>query len=173
MKRISFITPELRRLDGLEMDVLALFHFSEKRPLSGIASLVDWRFHGYISKLIIDGFLTGDEEETLLIPANRRLSQKYLLVFGVGPRLEFGKREFTDGLQRMFQTTKNLLLNTIVVALPGRPENVTSAPHAMEWFLSCYEEQSDTPDISIVEPTGAQKAILPIAERWRLRQLVP
>lgn len=173
LKRISFITSDLKRLDNISADVIALFHFSERRPLRGITSLVDWRLHGHLSKLIIDGFLTGSTEETLLMPTGGRLNQRYLLVFGIGPRVEFGKRACTTVVERMFRVVEGVSQGNIVLSLPGRVEDALEAPEAMEWLLSCYEDVPQAPDLYIIEPTEIQKAIVPIAERWRLRQLVP
>jgi hypothetical protein len=167
------MSSELKRLDTARADVLALFHFSEKKPLQGIASLVDWRFHGHLSNLIIDGFLTGDTEETLLMPTGGRLGQNCLLVFGIGSRGEFGKRRYIAALRRMFRVVHNLGLDDIVLTLPGRIEETCTPTEAMEWLLSCYEEQSEMPNISILEPVDTQKTMMPLAERWRLKQLVP
>ena len=107
------------------------------------------------------------------MPTGGRLGQSCLLVFGLGSQVEFSKRAFHSALRQMFEVVRNLSLGNIVLALPGRIEEACNPPEAMEWLLSCYEEQSEPPDISILEPSDAQKAMLPIAERWRLKQLVP
>jgi virulence-associated protein VagC len=133
--------------------VLALFRFKEMRPLAGISSLVDWRLHGHLSRLIIDGFFKGDAEESLLIPLGRRLPQEYLLVVGLGDRAGFTEKSFDSCLKKLFDTARGVNRSEIAVALPGRPER------------EC--------DTLLIEPVEAQKVIIPVVERWRLRQLVP
>ena len=54
-----------------------------------------------------------------------------------------------------------------------RVEEACTSTEAIGWFLSCYEAYGDTQNIQIIEPTGSQKAMLPLLERWRLKQLVP
>jgi hypothetical protein len=143
------------------------------KPLRGIASLVDWRLYGHLSKLIIHGFLKGEAEESLLMPLGRLLPQQYLLVFGLGERAEFCRESFLENAQRTFETVHKLGHRDVVLTLPGRVEEACSSSESIEWFLSCYEEHGDGQNIQIVEPTGSQKAMLPLVERWRLKQLVP
>jgi hypothetical protein len=150
-----------------------LYRFAEMKPLRGMASLVDWRLYGHLSKLVINGFLTGEAEESLLMPLGRLLPQQYLLVFGLGERAEFSKESFLKGAKRTFETIRKLGHRDVVLALPGRVEEACTASDSIAWFLSCYEEHGDAQNIQIIEPTGSQKAMLPLVERWRLRQLVP
>ncbi len=173
MKRISFIAPDLKRIESGPEKVLALFRFSEMKPLSGIASLLDWRLYGHLSRLIINGFLVSEAEETLLMPLSSRLSQEYLLVFGLGTRSEFSEATYRGVMKRMYLTVREIDRENIVLSLPGRIERECDTTQAMDWFLEGYEEDGDGQDISIIEPPEAQKAMLPILERWRLKQLVP
>jgi hypothetical protein len=170
---ITFITPELRRLENVSARVLVLYRFAELKPLRGMASLVDWRLYGHLSKLVINRFLTGDAEESLLMPLGRLLPQQYLLIFGLGERAAFTRESFEKDAKRTFETIHKLGHRDLVLALPGRVEDVCSASDAIAWFLACYEEFGDAQNIQIIEPTGSQKAMLPLVERWRLKQLVP
>lgn len=173
MGKISFIQPDLKCLEDLPEATLVLFRFAEMEPLSGIVSLVDWRLYGHLSNLIINGFLSGDREETLLMPLGRHLPQEYLLLFGLGERSLFGEREFLREARRAFDAVRGLNREHMVLALPGRVEGECDTAEAIEWFLSCYEEHGGGQDIHIIEPVGAQKAMTPVVERWRLKQLVP
>ncbi|MCP4680660.1 MAG: hypothetical protein GY854_35290 [Deltaproteobacteria bacterium] len=173
MKSISFIAPELKRLEGVPATILVVFRFAEMRPLRGISSLVDWRLCGHLSRLVIDGFLTGAVEESLLMPLGGRLPQEYLLVLGIGERERFNEEAFHLGMKRMFKTIRGLNRVDIVVALPGRPEGACETTDAVDWFLSSFREHGCEQDIRILETTGAQKTMAPAVERWRLRQLVP
>jgi hypothetical protein len=173
LKSIFFITPELKHLDRTRAGVLALFRFKEMRPLAGISSLVDWRLHGHLSRLIIDGFFKGDAEESLLIPLGRRLPQEYLLVVGLGDRAGFTEKSFDSCLKKLFDTARGVNRSEIAVALPGRPERECDTLLAIDRFLKIYEEDGDGLEFRIIEPVEAQKVIIPVVERWRLRQLVP
>lgn len=173
MRRISFIAPELKRLDQAKESTLAFFRFAEQHPLAGLASLIDWRVYGHLSRLVVEGFLRGDPSESLLMPLGRHLFQEVLLVFGLGDRELFDQGVFLRGIKKLFDTMTALNRNDLVLVLPGRNEQVCETTQAMEWFLDAYEEHGNGRDIQIAEPLPAQKLMLPVLERWRLRQLVP
>ena len=136
-------------------------------------SLVDWRLYGHLSKRIIRNFLPGDQSESLLMPLGRLLPQQYLVVLGLGERAEFDKAVFFNSMQRTFKTIHKLDHRDLVLALPGRTEKACRSRESIEWFLSCYEEYGNAQNVQIIEPTSSQKAMLPVLERWRLKQLVP
>ena len=173
MAAITFIAPDLRRLENVSARVLALYRFSDMKPMQGVSSLVDWRLYGHLSRMVINGFFLGEVGESLLMPLGRHLPQEYLLLFGLGSRENFCEKVFCEDTLRTFETVRDLGSRNVVLALPGRVENECHSDDAMEWFLECYQEHGDDQDIQIIEPMGAQKAMVPVMERWRLKQLVP
>ena len=92
------------------------------KPLQGMASHVDWRLYGHLSKLVINGFLKGEAEESLLMPLGRLLPQQYLLVIGLGERAGFTKTSFFSSTKRTFETIHKLGHRDMVLTLPGRVE---------------------------------------------------
>ena len=48
------------RITKIEDKVIVAGFFSDVRPLKGLAGEIDWLFNGQISKLILDGKLTGE-----------------------------------------------------------------------------------------------------------------
>jgi hypothetical protein len=173
LKTIAFISPELHRLETSPTNVVALFVFRERRPLRGIAGLLDWRLYGHLSRVIIERFFEGDFLEQLLVPLGRHLPQRFLLVTGLGERERFDKQVFLDSVARTFDAVAELDQRDIALALPGRVEGVCSTGDAIEWFIEGYDGHGDPQEIAVIEPHGAQKTMIPAVERWRLRQLVP
>ncbi|MDP6943515.1 MAG: M17 family peptidase N-terminal domain-containing protein [Myxococcota bacterium] len=68
--------------------MLVLTAFSDERPLSGLSGLVDWRLGGVLSDWLINGFATGRANERVLYPSQGRLSQRFVLWIGLGPRAQ-------------------------------------------------------------------------------------
>ena len=164
----------MKRLDtAADGSILVLFRFQEMKPFLGIASLVDWRLYGHLSRCIVDGFFSADVDEALLMPLGRRLKQDNLLILGLGSTKRFGRDAFIQSIERLFDVTTRLNSKEIVLALPGRVEGQCDTTSAINWFLDCLEKQENDLNIQIIEPLGAQKAMIPIVERWRLKQLVP
>ena len=138
-----------------------------------MTSLVDWRLLGHLSRLSIEGFLKGEQDETLLVPLGGRLAQDHLMIFGLGGRDEFCEESSNRVIARMFETATRMNCGTIALALPGRVEGVTGATDAIKWFMDCYQEEGDDRETLIIEPSAAQKEMMPVVERWRLKRLVP
>lgn len=76
---------DLKGLDALEVDALALFLFADKRQPKQVAGYVDWRMCGRIARLILSGRFLGDPAEALLMPAQGRMGAKRIFLFGLGP----------------------------------------------------------------------------------------
>lgn len=86
---LKWIAAELRVLDDSPADLLVLHAFSDERPLTGLAGLVDWRLAGALSSWRLGGFSSGAFGERVLYPTVRRLSHPRLLFVGLGKRAEY------------------------------------------------------------------------------------
>jgi hypothetical protein len=173
LKTISFISPTLRRLETSPTSVVALFRFKEMKPLADFVSLMDWRLYGHLSRMIIEGFFKGDGFEQLLMPLGRHLPQDYLLLTGLGRREGFDKQVFQESVALTLDTVERLGTRDIAVVLPGRVEGLCNSHNAIEWLIEAYAQEGEEQEVCVIEPHGAQKAMIPAVERWRLRQLVP
>lgn len=172
MGDIAFSNPDLKRLEARAEEAIGLFAFSEKRPLAGINGLLDWRLLGRISRLMIEGFLRFDEKEQLLFPLGGRMPQRYLVLIGLGPRAGFDRRRFGEALARLFEALDDLGCEHAALSLPGRVEDLCEPAEAIEWFLEAIEDAGDR-NLAIIEPSGAQAAMAPVVERWRLKKSLP
>jgi len=173
MGDIGFIAPDLQRLQRLPRGgSIGLFRFAELAPLAGVNGLVDWRLLGQLSRLVIDGFVTGEPDESLLFPLGGRLPHDNLLLLGIGQRERFDEHVFRRAVSRMFDQLDKLDDGDakLTVALPGRAEGVCDTEDAIEWFLPLAEQRSGNRQITLIEPTVAQKEMQPAIERWRLKR---
>jgi hypothetical protein len=169
----GFVAPRLDRLAEHAGAFLCAFAFEEMRPFTGATGLVDWRLHGHLSRLRIRGFLTGELGEALLVPLGERLPPIRLVLLGLGPRDSLDAARCQAALHRMFEVVGRLGDAPLLIALPGRPEQVTDPAAAVTLFLDAYDERGADRRVALLEPTAAQKAMLPIIERHRLKMWVP
>jgi hypothetical protein len=170
---IAFVPPRLAKLAEHAGAYLCLFALEERHPLAGVTGALDWRLHGHLSRLLIGGFLTGAAGERLLVPLGDRLPLEHLVVIGLGPRDELTGDRCAEVLRQMFVAATDLGGAPLVMALPGRPEQLVEPAEAMARFLAAYDAHGDGREVAIVEPSAAQKAMLPVLERHRLRQGMP
>jgi hypothetical protein len=156
---LRFIAPHLRRLDCANTEVLVATTLIDERPAHGVAGLIDWRLSGRLSRLMLDGFATGKLGEVLLLPGKPHMSYDKLLLFGAGPRAEFGERVYRDVLGRIFATLEGLRARAAVVELPGRHFGGVTAEQAAAILLEMATAHPDHDVWTLVETPEAQRVI--------------
>ncbi|MBI2606877.1 MAG: hypothetical protein HYW49_12450 [Deltaproteobacteria bacterium] len=82
-------------MKGLSAGALLVIPVSgSERPLKGTTGLLDWRLCGLLSRLIIQGKISGADGEFTLIPVRYHHGSRNLLCVGTG------KRTAADGSAR-------------------------------------------------------------------------
>lgn len=166
---VHFVAPDLRRLDALKSEALAVPFFEDERPLCGVVGLADWRLCGKISRLVIEGRISGSLGETLLLSARPRLPFEKLFVFGVGPKDTFGPAVFEHETRRMLAALAQARVRAPLLALPGRALDLIDPARAMELFLRVAVSLGEPDEVTLVEPIEAQRAMAPVVSRERRR----
>ena len=171
---VSFLAPTIRSLEASPATTAVFFCFDEICPLQGIVSLVDWRLHGHLSRMKIEGFFTGRRNIPLLMMPGRRLAVQYLLLIGLGPRDSFDAQVFREAVSESLEIHRGLRVDTPAMMLPGRIEALMQPEDAMENLIAAYEPYLESArHLFLIEPPAAQKQMTPALERWRLRRLIP
>lgn len=168
---LRFITPELRRLDLAGTEVLVACVLEGERPPRGLAGLVDWRLAGRISRLVLDGFVTGELGEVVLVPGKPKLPFDKILLFGIGARAELNERVFRAVIERMLETLEGLRARTAIVELPGRHVDAIEPSRAASILLEQAGAKQEHDVWTLVEPAAAQRVLQQqmIQERRRVR----
>src|SRR5687768_14576812 len=131
---VRFAAPELKPMDALRCEALALPLFSDERPLRGALGLCDWRMCGFVSNLLRNGQLAGTLLETVLIPARPKLCLDKLFLFGLGAHAEFDAQRFEQVMRHMLETLTRARVRTTALVLPGRNTPCLTPERAMELF---------------------------------------
>lgn len=84
---------------------MALYVFSDQRPLKGFSGLMDWQLCGFLSRLIYQNRLKGEWGEKILIPGAPRLPIERIFILGAGPSTEFNRERF----ERLIDETWSVL----------------------------------------------------------------
>lgn len=167
---VRFVAPDLRRLDQLKSEALALPFFEDVRPLRGAVGLVDWRLGGMVSRVLIRGHATGRETDTLLMPTRHRLPFEKLILFGVGKLEDLDEARFDAVIRRMLDTLDRTKVRASVIALPGRVVGAISPEAAMRLFLRRASEHPEQDSTTLIEDAEAQRAMQPVVEQERRRE---
>jgi hypothetical protein len=77
------IAPERALFEG-KIQGLVVSVYENERPLQGLAGLMDWRFHGLISRCIREGKLSGRAGEIAYFPIKKADRVYHLIAAGAG-----------------------------------------------------------------------------------------
>jgi hypothetical protein len=166
---LRFLAPELRRLDGANVELCACSIWSDERPVRGFAGLLDWRQGGRISALLKAGFFRGDVGEALLVPGKPYVPFEKVLVVGLGERGEFGEERFRQGVVHIATALEGLRIRRAVVELPGRGTGAIEPEAAITLALDCVRSSPEHDTWWLVETPADQKRTLARAAEERRR----
>jgi hypothetical protein len=170
---LRFTLPQLRKLDLAGTEVLVCAFTEGERPPKGVAGLVDWRLVGRVSRLVVDGFVSGALGEVLLVPGRPKLPFDKILLFGIGNQRDFSELVFRAVVEKVLSTLEGLKARTAVVELPGRHFDGIAPERAADILLEMSANRPDHDAWTLIEPLEAQRVIAQqtVLERRRVRQL--
>jgi hypothetical protein len=105
-------------IDLQECDVLVTGFFQDERPLRGSGGWMDWRLNGMLSRFLIEKRLTGDWQETTLIPSQRRVLPRMILLLGLGRVREYSYLRLRELSPFLLETLKKLNTSNVCLSLP-------------------------------------------------------
>ncbi len=106
------------KVDLQECDFLVSGFFSDERPLKGSAGLIDWRLNGRLSRLLKERKITGQWKEVTLIPTQRRILPRLLLLFGLGDLRQYSYLKVRDISIHILSTINKLRVSNVCLSLP-------------------------------------------------------
>ncbi|MBX3191770.1 MAG: leucyl aminopeptidase [Labilithrix sp.] len=154
---LRFVAPDLRRLDEVSAEIVACGVWKDERPLTGLASLLDWRMAGRLSRLARQSFLVGEVGEILVVPSRPRLPFDKVLVAGLGPRASFNDATFRKVLERLLDVLAGLSVKKAVLELPGRGDGGLAPERAAEILLDVVGEEARDGLCFVEEPDGQRR----------------
>lgn len=103
----------------VEADLLVAPLRSGDRPPRGVAGFMDWHLCGFLSRLILDGRLSGALGETTLVASQGRLLAPRLLLLGCGPReAPFDAEAGAAHAERAARVAAGLGISSVAIEVP-------------------------------------------------------
>ncbi|MBW2598653.1 MAG: hypothetical protein JRC60_00805 [Deltaproteobacteria bacterium] len=142
-------------LDGLAYDGLALGFFSDERPPRGYCGLADWRLNGLISKLIVEGRITGAFMEKTLVFSNHRTPSSKIFLMGLGESTQLTYEKLYAAGSTISQTLNEIECADLVFDIPCSCRCNLEVPRMTVAMISgvfdfCDREQKDITSDMIV-----------------------
>lgn len=132
---LRFVQPDLRKLDLLVSEVIAVPIAFGQRPPRGSAGLLDYRLAGQASECLSTGSLSGRLGEKVFLRGRPRLPFDKVLLYGSGDPDTFNPQIFAALVDLLLETLSQLGVRRAVVELPGRAQDLISPGLAAEILL--------------------------------------
>ena len=145
-------------IDRLAVDTACVSFHADERPLRDAAGLVDWRLCGQLSRLILQGTLTGQFGEKLLVHPGGRLVASRLLVLGAGRKASFHFPQLDQMLRDAFEALLRMRVASAAMPLLGATltglETLGAATHLVEALATFKREAQwlDAFSLTLVAP---------------------
>jgi hypothetical protein len=155
----DFVGTSMGSLDALQAELVVLPFFSDERPLTGAAGLIDWRLCGSLSRKLMAGYLDGHFGEKGIVAAPTRLKAEGLLLVGLGPMGAFDADVAARACAVIATALNQSKVTTAAVALPGRSLDLVPALDAMQLWLSTDLDDETLEEVTIIERAEEHRAL--------------
>ena len=146
----SLKSADLSGLDELDTESIALFCWSDVRPLSGAAGFLDWRLCGALSRTLVNEQFVGDLNESMLMPINSRLSLKRVFVFGLGSSKDYSAAVVKEACTKAFTSLIQAGVKSVCVGLPSHRRHPDKS---VEFHNILVSDWADSIDLVLAEPS--------------------
>ena len=142
-----------KSIDKIDAAVLILLQYQDQIPFKGATEVVDWRLNGLFSHFIEDNHFAGKAREVLLIPAEKRIKAKQIVVLGLGNREEFEEIYVSQVIDFIFKMLIQKKENEFCFSLSQM------LPYGFEWrnavrlLLSQWLDHPEITRIVLSEPS--------------------
>ncbi len=140
--------------------------FTDERPLTGLAGLLDWRECGRLSALLRREFCTGGRGERVLMTVERCPFFWRVMAIGLGPRADFDAAAAAEAVEWIRSAVRSVHAQTVVLGAPGADAGAhgsrllrafaralaADAEGAEEARLEGDEEDPSTRELASVQP---------------------
>ena len=166
---VHFLPVELSKWDEAEAEALAITFFGDERPLRGAAGLADWRLCGRLSRLVKRRFVTGNEEDAVLMPTGPKLPFRRIVMFGLGQSADWSEDVFRSAVKRVRSVLHKARVEHYAIQPPGRAMGLIAARRALELWMEESERDPYKHEVAIVDTPGAQKEMADILHAYQRR----
>lgn len=121
---------------------LATF-FQDVRPLKGSTSLIDWRLNGRLSDLILQGKISGQFRESVIMPSQGRLAAREILLFGLGSAQEMTEKRFEAGLSVLIDKLVLLKSGEVVISFGDLAKDFMGWRSLLRNFMNSLSQKGE------------------------------
>lgn len=102
--------------DSLPGESVVALYFSDQKPLSGPAALLDWRLDGQLTKMLLEGQVLGRAGEHVLMQNNGKLKADWVIFVGGGKWQGLCRETHAALVRHMLSVTRQAGIKNVSLA---------------------------------------------------------
>lgn len=127
------------KVTRIRFDIIILGFLKDVMPLRGIASDIDWVYSGAISRMIMEGKISGAGGEALLMSTGDKMKTPRLLLLGLGEKANFSYDTILEFSTNLTERLRELKLVGGAVEIPADPESRLDRLRSFDSFISGFK----------------------------------
>ncbi len=160
---LRFVPPDLRQLDLLVSEIIAVPIAAGDRPAQSSAGLLDYRLGGRISQILYSGALQGNLGDKVFVPGRPTLPYDKIFLYGIGERNTFNSQTYVGIIDMLLSTFSRMGMKRAVVELPGRADDLISPEIAAQVLLERASHDPHLDTWTLIESGAAQRKMNSLA----------
>ncbi|GEM_PF-1803217 len=114
------------------------FYYEDDRPLNRLMGLIDWKVDCFLSRLIIDKKLSGNEGEIILFASDERFGSTPVLICGLGKKRFFSLSTIKNVTDSLAKRIDNMNIDNFGFALPDFSDTNISWLDGFNMFIERF-----------------------------------
>ena len=102
--------------DRFEGQAVAALYFSDVKPLDGPVALLDWRMNGQLTRMLLDGKVSGRAGEHVMLQSNGKLAAEWVLFVGGGKWHGLGAETHGSLIRHMISVARKAGFKSVSLA---------------------------------------------------------
>lgn len=131
--------------------LIIYFYYEDDRPLNRLMGLIDWKVDCFLSRLIKEKKLFGNEGEIILFASEERFGSTPVLICGLGKKRFFSLSTIKNVTDSLVKRIDNMNIDNFGFALPDFSDTNISWLDGFNMFIERFLRCEDIERIYLFE----------------------
>lgn len=148
---IVFTALKKQRLIRDCCSLIICFYFEDERPLRRLTGIIDWKVDCFLSRLIKDKKLYGNEGEIILFASEERFGSTPILICGLGKKRFFSLSTIKSVSDTLVERIDKMNISNFGFALPDFSDTNVNWLEGFDMFIERFSRCENIEKIYLFE----------------------
>ena len=131
--------------------LIVCFYFEDDRPLNRLAGIIDWKVDCFLSRLILERKLYGNEGEVILFASQERFGRTPILICGLGRKRFISLNTIRQVTDIIVSRIDKMNIDDFAFALPDFSDTNIDWLDAFNMFIDRFSRAENIKRIYLFE----------------------